>query len=276
MNKKTTTQKKKEKKLFELKLKGSAVVFIDWANIYAQQKKQKWEIDITKLEEYLFSFENIKKVQFFHGTDFQNKKSQSFIQQLQENSQFEVFTKKVKHQKFDIENIQYKEEIFGIKNLLTTAVGHIKVIHNIISQFSNIIISTIKEKKKREVLTKKIQKQEIESFKIISKLANKELLLNKSMNRKITIRKCDFDTEISGEMIKGANRYKNFLLFSGDGDFKYAIEEILKINPKSRIYVFSHSDSLGQEIWDLEKQYLQVNIVWIKKIKKCLIQQKDE
>ena len=204
---------KKSSKKFTLQLKGRSIAFIDWANIYAQQKKQKWEINVEKLEEYLFSFEQIKKVQFFHGTDFQNKKSQDFIQNLQENSQFEVFTKKVKHQKLDICNF---------------------------------------------IEDKNIQEK-----------------IQKILPQKITIRKCDFDTEISGEMIKNANQYKNFLLFSGDGDFKYAIEEILKMNPKARIYVFSHPDSLGQEIWELEKKYIQVNRIQIKHIKKCLIRMNE-
>lgn len=52
-----------------LKLKGKTAVFIDWANVYNWKSSLKWEIDLTKLSNYLRSYKQIKEVNFYFGTD---------------------------------------------------------------------------------------------------------------------------------------------------------------------------------------------------------------
>ncbi len=78
-------------------------------------------------------------------------------------------------------------------------------------------------------------------------------------------RKCDFDTEITKEILINLENYDTFILFSGDGDFACVIAEILKA--KKRIFVVSEFGSLGKEIQQLGKQKLHpvlVSIKWLK------------
>lgn len=83
---------------FKLKLKGNALVCIDWANVHGWQEKLKWEIDTYKLVEYFRTYPEIKKIQFYFGTDI-TKESQRFISSMKklEDNIFLVVTKNVKY-----------------------------------------------------------------------------------------------------------------------------------------------------------------------------------
>ena len=83
--------------------------------------------------------------------------------------------------------------------------------------------------------------------------------------------KCDFDTEIACEIILNQNKYRNIVLFSGDGDFKYPLQEFLLAGKKKKIFIISYRGSIGKEIWDLQKQDSQKTaIVSIIKTKEAL------
>ncbi len=83
---------------FKLKLKGDALVCIDWANVYGWQKKLKWKIDAHKLIEYFKIYSEAKKIQFYFGTDV-TQESKDFISSIKEleDNIFRVVTKDVKY-----------------------------------------------------------------------------------------------------------------------------------------------------------------------------------
>lgn len=83
---------------FKLKLKDGTLVCIDWANVYGWQKKLKWKIDAHKLIEYFRTYPEIKKINFYFGTDV-TKESKDFIASFKkiEDNIFRVVTKDVKY-----------------------------------------------------------------------------------------------------------------------------------------------------------------------------------
>ncbi|MBU1091675.1 NYN domain-containing protein [Patescibacteria group bacterium] len=88
---------------FSFELKGNTLVCIDWANVYGWQKKLKWRIDVHKLISYLETYPEIKKINFYFGTDI-NKESKDFIDSVKklENGILQVVTKDVKYIPVDI------------------------------------------------------------------------------------------------------------------------------------------------------------------------------
>lgn len=65
----------------------------------------------------------------------------------------------------------------------------------------------------------------------------------------ILYRKCDFDVEISKEILLNMDRYHTFVLFSGDGDYAPVIEELLK--REHRVFVVSKPSALGRELREM-------------------------
>lgn len=93
---------------FRFKLKGSALVCIDWANVYGWQKKLGWKIDVYKLVEYLKTYPEINKIKFYFGTDVV-KESQDFISSIKskEDNIFQVITKDVKYVPVDTTDLNH-------------------------------------------------------------------------------------------------------------------------------------------------------------------------
>lgn len=83
---------------FRFKLRGDALVCIDWANVHGWQKKLRWSIDARKLIEYFKTYPAVKKIKFYFGTDI-TQESKDFINSLKrlENGVFQVVTKNVKY-----------------------------------------------------------------------------------------------------------------------------------------------------------------------------------
>lgn len=107
-----------ENQEFKFKLRGKTLVCIDWANVYGWQRKFEWEIDAQKLIEYLLTYSNVFKVNFYFGTDI-TKKSQDFIDLLRqkENDRFSVRTKDVKYVPVDFDKSYLKTRIAEIKQI---------------------------------------------------------------------------------------------------------------------------------------------------------------
>lgn len=83
---------------FKFKLNGDTFVCIDWANVHGWQKKLKWRIDASKLVEYFKSYPEVKKINFYFGTDIAQE-SKDFITLMKglEDRVFQVVTKNVKY-----------------------------------------------------------------------------------------------------------------------------------------------------------------------------------
>jgi uncharacterized LabA/DUF88 family protein len=73
--------------------------------------------------------------------------------------------------------------------------------------------------------------------------------LDELKNDPIMRRKCDFDVEISKELLLNIEDYHTFILFSGDGDYAPVIEEVME--REKRVFIVSTLHSLGREIREM-------------------------
>ena len=64
----------------ELRLKGKAVAYIDWANVYGWRKSLKREVNPAKVFEYLKRYEQIEDIRLYFGEDT-HEKSKAFLQE---------------------------------------------------------------------------------------------------------------------------------------------------------------------------------------------------
>jgi len=196
----------KEEK-FKFKLKGKTLVCIDWANVYGWQENLDWKISADKLIEYLLSYKEIFKVNFYFGTDI-TKESQDFISSLQKKEEkeerFSVITKEVKYVPVDLDRSYLKSRINNIK---------------------------------KTILAMDLRKQNIDG----SHVKELENLLSQPLRR----RKCDFDIEIALDVFRNLENFDSFILFSGDGDYKPLVQYCIE-NKKQAIIV-AQPGSLGKE-----------------------------
>lgn len=196
----------KEEK-FKFKLRGKTLVCIDWANVYGWQENLDWKISADKLIEYLLSYKEIFKINFYFGTDI-TRESQDFISSLQKKEEkeerFSVITKEVKYVPVDLD-----------KSYLRSRVNNIKKI----------------------ILAMDLKKQNIDG----THIKELENLLSQPLQR----RKCDFDIEIALDVFRNLENFDSFILFSGDGDYKPLVQYCIE-NKKQAIIV-AQPGSLGKE-----------------------------
>jgi len=196
----------KEEK-FKFKLKGKTLVCIDWANVYGWQENLDWKISTDKLIEYLLSYKEIFKINFYFGTDI-TKESQDFISLLQKKEEkeerFSIITKEVKYVPVDLDRSYLKSRINNIK---------------------------------KTILAMDLRKQNIDG----SHVKELENLLSQPLRR----RKCDFDIEIALDVFRNLENFDSFILFSGDGDYKPLVQYCIE-NKKQAIIV-AQPGSLGKE-----------------------------
>ncbi|MBZ1345475.1 MAG: NYN domain-containing protein [Candidatus Nealsonbacteria bacterium] len=104
---------------FKFKLKGKALVCIDWANVYGWQEGLDWKIDAQKLIKYLLTYPEVFKINFYFGTDI-TKKSRDFINSLKqkENDRFFVRTKDVKYVPVDLDKSYLKLRMVEMRQTL--------------------------------------------------------------------------------------------------------------------------------------------------------------
>ncbi|MBU1092036.1 NYN domain-containing protein [Patescibacteria group bacterium] len=79
----------------KLIIKGTAVVFIDWANVHGWEKTLKTDISLTQLFTYLSEYEEITDNRFYFGTDT-HEKSVEFLKTANKIG-YNVTTKPVKY-----------------------------------------------------------------------------------------------------------------------------------------------------------------------------------
>lgn len=87
--------REKKKSEFRLVLRGNAVVFIDWANVYNWKNELRREVDPKKLLACLQSYKQIKQTRLYFGTDHTHPASGEFIRKVKRMGYF-VVTKDVK------------------------------------------------------------------------------------------------------------------------------------------------------------------------------------
>jgi uncharacterized LabA/DUF88 family protein len=75
-------------------------------------------------------------------------------------------------------------------------------------------------------------------------------------------RKCDFDVEITLDVMKRINEIEGVILFSGDGDYFRLVKELIELN-KQVILVFA-SGCKGKEYDEISKGLFQCNVKRLK------------
>lgn len=125
------------------------------------------------------------------------------------------------------------------------------------------------QSKETVVITKDVKyiKKEVDDYFFVKrktlplfnqKSQNKLTELSKSVKEQgllfIEEPKCNFDVEISLDMLDAADKTSGYFLFSGDSDFKETLSR-LKIKHKN-IYVFGVRGQVGHELWSLMTKYI--------------------
>ena len=63
-------------------LRGKAVVYIDWANVYGWRKSLKRKVDVKELFSYLKLYDEIQEARMYFGREIWNIKRGLFKAQL--------------------------------------------------------------------------------------------------------------------------------------------------------------------------------------------------
>ena len=212
-------------------------VYIDFGNVIHWQDKLGWHICLKRLKQFLDSFPNIIKINFYYGKIKNNPESIKMIK--------------------DIEYFKY--------NLITKDVKDIK---------KSIDITSI-DKDSPTLLKNFIHKSLLGKLKIETiRQLNDEL---KDLNRQgilvLKDQKCNFDVELGIDMAMDdkENVIKNFILWSGDCDFVFPIQSLLKRDKKPVIFSISRNPSTElsetkAQIFDIRK--IKEFICWKRELPK--------
>jgi uncharacterized LabA/DUF88 family protein len=84
----------------------------------------------------------------------------------------------------------------------------------------------------------------------------------------IVRRKCDFDVEISQEILLNLDKYRSFILFSGDGDYA-PIFDTLRARGKQAILVFPHG-CRGKEYEEIPERKRAIFLCSLEQIKQFI------
>ncbi|MBI3618878.1 NYN domain-containing protein [Candidatus Peregrinibacteria bacterium] len=220
------------------RLKGDAVALIDWANIFSSQQKNGWQVDTAKLHAFLKGHALIKDIVFFHGEDV-HPLSKAFLEE-QRTIGYRVISKPVKTIPVRIDESVFRSKIGQLEKDL----GLLREKNSTISSLLYSLDERLRlyMKKQQAMLTDDFYGvfDIIES--IDHEIANADTALQFLWNNirgTIVRRKCDFDVEISREILLNLDTYQSFILFSGDGDYA-PIFDALRERRKQAILVFPH------------------------------------
>lgn len=203
-------------------LMETARVYIDYANVRPWSDRLGWHIDLKRLKQFLDSFDTIEAVNFYNGYIEGNQRSEKEVEQLEE-LKYIVRTKPVKIMRIPIDASSISPD--------STA---------LLSQFI------------RRALLRKYEIATIEYL-------NERF---RDMNRKgefyIEDRKCNFDVEISTDMLLDfeRNSAEVFVLWSGDSDFADPVGKLLKAGKK--VFLFATARRVARELSELRSSGLVI------------------
>ncbi len=80
------------------------------------------------------------------------------------------------------------------------------------------------------------------------------VLVSKPVKYQNGVRKCNFDIEIAVDCLVDLAKYESFVFMSGDGDFAYLYEHLLKLG-KQVVVIFGRN-SLGRELHEIKGLFL--------------------
>ena len=280
---KQDTQKEKV-----LRLKGKTLVAVDWANVYGWHTSLGWEVDTEKLFKYMNSYPEVFEQRFYHGVE-KGKPWSCKIKDDAEKAGFKIVTKDVKWVPVLLEKSHFKEVVKELFDVLDS-------IQNTNSDISTRLYEL------RERVEERLSAREPDfdsdggvqgeyppyapedekiynsTYDLIEGLDAelKKLNINiedlqKNLTTPIKRRKCDFDVEITKDVLNKINDFDTLLLFSGDGDYAALVEDLIK-KDKSVIVVFA-SGHKGKEYDEIGKG---IFLCPVKKFKKDIAKQEND
>ena len=220
------------------RLKGDTLALIDWANVFNSQQKNGWRVDTGKLHKFLAKHALIKDVVFFHGEDV-HPLSKEFLEE-QRAIGYRVISKPVKTIPVRIDESVFRSKIGQLEKDLSLLRGKNSAISSLLYSLDERL--RLYMKNQQAMLTDDFYSvfDSIES--IDQEISNADTALQFLWNNirgTIVRRKCDFDVEISREILLNLDKYRSFILFSGDGDYA-AIFDVIRERGKQAILVFPH------------------------------------
>jgi len=218
------------------RLSGDALVLIDWANIYGSAEKNGWIVDTEKLFLLLRGHKNIQDIVFFCGEDA-HPKSLEFLN-AQKMIGYRVISKKVKHIPVRIDESIFRSKVQELEKDLSL----LREKNNAVSELLYSLDERLRKYLEKEGAVPTDDFYGV--FDIIEQIDREIGNTNEALqylwsNIRDTIvrRKCDFDVEISREILLNLDKYQSFILFSGDGDYA-PIFDVLRERKKQAILVF--------------------------------------
>lgn len=249
-----------ETKKFKLKIKKKTLLIVDWANVWGWSTTLNWEVSPQKL----FDFFNRPKVidkRFYFGVEIGQPKSESFKTEI-ENIGFNSLFKEVKWTPVLLEKqSHFKKIVNDLFNLLDN-------VKNTNSNISNKLYELVK---KIDSLPKISIGNETATFSLSNEQSLKDIFdlieeldadlknlnvdigdLQKNLKLPAKRRKCDFDVEITRDVLNAQNDFDTLLLFSGDGDYSAITTDLIK-KGKKVILVFAPGH-MGKEYLEIHNE----------------------
>lgn len=176
----------------------STNIYIDYANVIHWHNKLGWHIALNRLKQLFDSFGTIKNVKFYTGKLNGDEQSEKILETANQ-CQYIVRSKPVKIMKLSI-------DVSGIE------------------EFSPSVLKSFIDKQF-------LAKMNLETIILLNNYLRE---LNKQGIKFIEKRKCNFDVEISRDILRDFdnNIAENFILWSGDSDFAEPISELMAADKK--------------------------------------------
>lgn len=201
-----------KEKIFYLHEKTLAV--IDWANVYGWSDKQKWRVDPKKLYRYLKLYTEIQEIRFYFGVEIGNYQSEKFQKEIK-GMGYVLVSKGVKRVPVILEKSYFRDLYQDILKTIAT----IKLL--------------IKESREKQIRQTSVMLDD----------------LREKIRQPIFRRKCDFDCEITLDVLRMLSSFDSLILFSGDGDYKKLVEYLLDC--KKQVIVVHPFGQRGREFNEL-------------------------
>lgn len=203
-------------------LAGQVCMYIDYANVRPWSEKLKWHIDLKRLKQFLDSFSNIQKINFYSGILEHDERSQHEAKRIEKYG-YHLRTKLVKIMKLSINTS-------GISRNSTT----------LLKQFI------------RKAL---LRKYDVATIQYLNDCFAK---MNLRGRYYIEDRKCNFDVEIGMDMLLDAERDQadTFVLWSGDSDFHDTVQKLISSDKK--VILFSTARKVAKELNELRSKGLVI------------------
>ncbi|MBM3208712.1 NYN domain-containing protein [Candidatus Shapirobacteria bacterium] len=220
--KKITERNQEAVERLEKLLGNSTRVYIDYANVRPWSTKLHWHIDLRRLKQFLDSFDTVGAVSFYGGYIKGDERSEREIKQV-EDLAYIVRTKPVKFLRFSINA----------------------------SSISADSTALLKPFIRRALL----RKYEVST---IEYLNERFADMNKKGEYYIEDRKCNFDVEISTDMLLDSERKNGeiFVLWSGDSDFAEPVKKLLEAGRK--VVLCATAGKISSELNTLRVKGLEV------------------